>query len=80
MAAPCSLNWCLEYGVHFRGRTAPAPQVYSLVLQAVGRTPNGKTALPPSGITSAGIANQGTLANGSQISLRRMNQGVKGAL
>ena len=24
------------------GGTAPAPQVYDLVLQAVGRTPNGK--------------------------------------
>ncbi len=28
------------------GGTAPAPQVYDLLLQAVGRTPNGKKAWP----------------------------------
>ena len=28
------------------GGTAPAPQVYDLVLQAVGRTPNGKKSPP----------------------------------
>ena len=33
------------------GGTAPAPQVYDLVLQAVGRTPNGKKV----GVDKAGV-------------------------
>ena len=46
------------------GGTAPAPQVYDLVLQAVGRTPNGKTIHPhPTLGESIGMAAE--IAHGS---------------